>query len=324
MLATACLILALFAAMVYTVLMQFGARRGMGRARAPGRGAPVGPGLFNRNVRWKTGEVQITDVDTETQLQGLGTGAAATVRVPDGYGHLWGMIPGYSSDSAALGSGGAIAILEGDGIVHGPQHIPLGGSGGELITGGSTHNPGKQLKNLGIAVNDGEQITVQTLMVGEDVGTCSVTISFGFLPGNPPVYYKWKALEVQIVAVDTATQLQGLGTAVAADLEIPGYAIFCDRIIGWVGSDGAALGSGNVVIRMTDDGVEDTVEVCIGGAGGENITGAGSHFQVVDFDQMGIEIKSGDAAQVDGYMVGEDMGTVSLCVAWGFVINPNK
>jgi hypothetical protein len=128
------------------------------------------------------GEIQCTAIDTDIQFQGMGDGANKLWRVPGGCNKIGTVQTAMGCDLAALGSGGVVAKLSGNGVVH-TQEIVLGACGGENTTAAGFQVPADIDLEADIEVRPNDTIRIDGRMVGEDIGTASAVIIVGWVMG---------------------------------------------------------------------------------------------------------------------------------------------
>lgn len=267
-------------------------------------------------------EAQLTTVDIAGQVVGadLAGTAVSDITVPKGSKEIWKASVNYGDDGSSLGSGIGFLVITGDGLVDSPQHIICGSGGAEDVDAKHSFNKAMTLGPLGIHVKELEDITATFIMVGEDVGTMSLSAELVFSDKTHGPRMKWKGQEVQLTAIDSDTQFENIGTGTAGTLKVPGQSVLIHaKMTAW-GHDFGALGSGSAFLKATGNGVINDQDIALGGGGGEVVVSAGDSDTPNFEDDCDIPVRGGEVIRTDGRMVGEDVGTATVAFSLGFVM----
>jgi hypothetical protein len=131
-------------------------------------------------LQWKSQEVQAVTIDANIGFQNWAGGATAVMPVPVQSSRIHAIMTAIGGDIAALGSGGAVALGTGNGVVN-TQEISLGACGGENITESGFWDNADFETDVDIAVRGGDSIAWFARMTGEDVGTLSLGLACAFV-----------------------------------------------------------------------------------------------------------------------------------------------
>jgi hypothetical protein len=262
-------------------------------------------------------EAECGTVDTEVTAKTLGTTTAEEITVPSGMPWIINMSVLHASDGAAAGPSNGVCIMRGDGVER-QQEIPLGSFGAELTTTNGSPAFVTEIPTNILCI-PGSDIETRFMAVGEDTGTpenfIELTFSSSPRPGWPKMQYK--AGEVQCTGVDTWVQLQGLGTATAIFIKVPGDARNIKQILMASGADAAAVGAGTLVARLTGNGVVKEQQFLGNGEGGTHTAEANGHSGVV-VKERDIAVSRNDQIKPEVNMIGVDIGSTATCLALGF------
>lgn len=264
-----------------------------------------------------TFEEILTDIDLAGRLQGdnMEGGANPITFAPSWAQGVERMIVSAVSNGDALGAEAMVCVIQGSAFPDGPHEIPIGASGGEDVDIIAAGVAGTVLQDLGLRVNGGGEYYVYFQMTGEDGGEagCVATLIFQDQAVRQPK--RWVCREDQGAAVadypmdDLAGNEASIPTGPSSEI---------GGIIGAHASDGAALGCGASVIKLSK-GVVDDQEILIGAFGGELVTSEGDTQPPTQLVDAQIPCKPGDHIYIELRNVLEDSGTTSAAVSLGLV-----
>ena len=270
---------------------------------------------------YRSREINVTAVDTKTQLTTLGSQTApGSLLVPGAMSKLVALHVIAISDNVTVESGAFLIRLEGPGIARGNFVCSAGGSGGAVTTGAASNLNAVRIP-VGISVTPGQEILVFAENLGTDLGTCTVgvTLEFGTETGPDGEIKSEITVEGEVTAVDTLTRLTTQGSVTAPSRLTPPDSSKIKRLVISSGCDGAASGQVAVLIRLGGDAIkggEQTFFVAglgstAGQAGSDRATFAKEPYILENVD---IEVTPNETLDVSVEMVGTDVGDVTVCV----------
>jgi len=264
-------------------------------------------------------------IDTRNQLTTLGSQTApGALLVPGAATHLTALhIAGVTSNEAA-DQYGLLFRLEGPGIQRGTFVIAGGAGGGSVATGGHTLAGSRRIP-VNLPVVPGQEIIVLAEAVGDDMGTYQfgVTCEFATEVGPEGEIKGEITVEGDITTVDSVTRLTSQGSVTAPSRLTPPDATKLSRIVYAIGSDAAADGEVNYILRIGGDAVKGGEQTIILGAESYIDVQAGSdsahaHMVPQTLENLDIEVAPNETIDISLEMAGVDVGSATAVVSAHF------
>lgn len=274
---------------------------------------------------FRSREGALTDDDVKTQLTTLGSQTApGALLVPGSAKFITAVYVAAVSSNEAADQYGFLVRLEGPGIERGIFNVPAGAGGGSVATGGHTLVPTKRIP-VNIAVRAGQEVLVFAEALGDDMGTyqAGVTLEFSDAAGPEGEVKGEITVEGDLTAVDTLVRLTTQGSVASPSRLTPPDATLLKRVIFAVGSDAAADGEVNYILRLGGDAIKGGEQTFILGAESYIDVQAGSdsaHGSMVPMvlDNLDLEITPNETLDISVEMAGVDVGSATVVVSAQF------
>lgn len=275
---------------------------------------------------FRSREGALADDDVKTQLTTLGSQSApGALLVPGDKSYLRAIhVSGVSSNEAA-DQYAFLIRLEGPGIERGNFVAPAGAGGGSVATGGHTLLPSKRIP-VNIKVIPGQEILVFGEALGDDMGTyqIGVTLEFGSEAGAEGEIKGEVTVEGDLTAVDTVVRLTSQGSVTSPSRLVPPTATMLKRLVVAVGSDAAADGEVNYLVRIGGDAIKGGEQTFIVGgesyidvqSGSDSAHGAMVPLILEDVD---LDVTPNETLDISAEMIGVDVGSATIVVSAQFI-----
>jgi hypothetical protein len=275
---------------------------------------------------FRSREGALADDDVKTQLTTLGSQTApGALLVPGDKAYLRAIhVVGVSSNEAA-DQYAFLVRLEGPGIERGNFVCPANAGGGSVATGGHILLPSKRIP-VNIKVIPGQEILVFGEALGDDMGTyqIGVTLEFGTEAGPEGEVKGEVTVEGDLTAVDTVVRLTSQGSVTSPSRLVPPTATMLKRLIVAVGSDAAADGEVNYLVRIGGDAIKGGEQTFI--VAGESYIDVQSGsdaqhgaMQALILDEVDLDVTPNETLDISAEMVGVDVGSATIVVSAQFV-----